>query len=219
MWKYIFSIGLLAWSICSFSQENNASQKKNKIDWKPYEVKFGVNAIRSGRAFFQKGVTTHELEMALALHTYNLVLDFGFEEHVRGEEFNYLNKGSYLRIGFDRNFIKDKASGNVLSLGLRYARASFEDEMSFTSDQGYGEQAYSFKNGDLSARWLELAMGLRGKVVADLYMGFTMRWQFSRKVEGEGTLKSYDIPGFGKTSRQNSTAFDYYLMWRLPFGE
>ena len=187
------------------------------MDFRPYELKMGVNSIRSGRTFFGSDLTSHEVEAAVAFHRYNLVLDYGVEEHQRGETFDYQNKGSYYRVGFDRNFSKEKESGNVLSLGLRYARANFEDQITYIADQGFGEQTYFFENENLSARWLEVAFGLRGKVVSNLYMGFTMRWQFSRKIDGEGELKTYDIPGFGKTRRQNSTAFDYYLMWRVPF--
>ena len=100
---------------------------------------------------------------------------------------------------------------------MRYARASFEDELTFTSDQGFGEQTFNVSNAKLNARWIEVVFGLRGKIVSNLYTGFTMRWQFARKINGEGELKTFDIPGFGKTRRENSTAFDYYFMWRIPF--
>ncbi|WP_370088487.1 DUF6048 family protein [Ekhidna sp.] len=217
MLKYIFSISTLAWSLLVFGQPAQQQKPKEPVDFRPYEIKIGVNAIRSGRTAFGSGLTSHEVEAALAVHRYNVVVDFGVEENQRGASFDYQNKGGYYRVGIDRNFTKDKESGNVLSLGLRYARASFEDRMTFTSDQGFGEQTYTLENDDLTARWLEVAFGLRGKVVSNLYMGFTMRWQFARKINGEGELKTYDIPGFGKTKRQNSTAFDYYLMWRIPF--
>ncbi|NQZ74963.1 MAG: hypothetical protein HRT61_02475 [Ekhidna sp.] len=215
MLRYTFSICLLGLSSLLFGQD--AKPLKKKADWRPYDLKVGFNAIRSGRAWFESDISTHEGQVALALHRYNLVLDYGFEERQRGDSLDYSNSGSYVRFGFDRNFTKNKESGNVLSLGLRYARASFEDRMAFVEDQGFGEQEYILTNDNLSARWLEIALGLRGKIVSNLYMGFTMRWQFARKVEGEGLLKTFDIPGFGKTRRQNSTAFDYYLMWRIPF--
>lgn len=217
MWKYFFSASLVAFSIGIFAQNASPIKEKEPVDFRPYEVKIGVNAIRSGRTVFGSDIVSHEIEAALAIHKYNLVFDYGIEEHDRGESFDYQNRGSYFRAGFDRNFSKNRESGNVLSLGLRYARAYFEDQMTYTADQGFGEQVYRLENEDLTARWLEVAFGLRGKIVSNLYMGFTMRWQFSRKINGEGELKTFDIPGFGKTRRQNSTAFDYYIMWRIPF--
>ncbi|SNS47470.1 hypothetical protein SAMN05421640_0300 [Ekhidna lutea] len=218
MLKYTFSILLFALCLGVSGQEAPAKNKEPR-SYKPYELKLGVNAIRSTKTFVDADFSSNELEAALALDRFVLVMNYGMEDRKRGDSVDYINKGSYYRVGFDRNFAKDKESGNVLSLGLRYARSSFEDQLSFTSDQGFGEQTYVFTNEDLKARWLEVVFGLRGKVVSNLYMGFSMRWQFARKINGEGDLKTYDVPGFGKTKRQNSTAFDYYLMWRIPFGD
>lgn len=218
MWKSIFSISALVIGLRVSGQNPTPQQNvKQPVDFRPYELKLGMNAIRSARTAFGSDLITHEVEAALAVHRFVVVGNFGIEEHQRGETFDYENKGSYYRIGIDRNFTKDQESGNALTLGLRYARASFNDQISFTVDQGFGEQDYFLENENLTARWIEVAVGLRGKVVSNLYMGFTMRWQFARKINGEGELKTYDVPGFGKTKRQNSTAFDYYLMWRVPF--
>ena len=217
MWKSIFSTILVIGCLSLFGQNQTLKKEKEPVSLKPYELKLGVNAIRSIRTAVGSDLVTHEVEAALGVHKYHLIVDFGVEERTRGETFDYENKGSYFRIGFDRNFSKNKSSGNALTLGLRYARANFRDQMIFTSDQGFGEQVFQLENDKLTARWLEVAFGLRGKVVSNLYMGFTMRWQFARKINGEGELKTFDIPGFGKTRRQNSTAFDYYIMWRIPF--
>lgn len=201
----------------SIAQNSSNQEKvKEKRNFRPTEIKIGLNAIRTGRSLAGSDISTHELQLAGTFYKYNLVLDLGTEENNYGGSFDYTNTGTYVRIGVDRNFVKDEASGNVLSLGLRYCRAGLEDRLVFTGDQGFGEQTYVFSNNDLSARWMEVAFNLRGKVVSNLYMGFTMRWQFSRKLSGEGELKTFDIPGFGKTKRQNSTAFDYYIAWRIP---
>lgn len=218
MLRSIFNILILLSGLVAFSQPATPKPQKEPIDFRPYEVKIGVNAIRSIRTFAgSDGLTTQEVQAALGLHRYNVVLDFGVEEHKRGETFAYENKGSYYRIGIDRNFTKDRSTGNVLSLGLRYARANFEDQLLYRTNLGFGEQDYLLENNSLSARWVEVTFNIRGKIVSNLYMGFTMRWQLLRKINGEGELKTFDIPGFGKTKRQNSTAFDYYLMWRIPF--
>ena len=218
MFRSIFSILTLIVSLGVPGQPAAPEKPKEQLNFRPHEVKIGVNAIRSIRTFAgSEGLTTHEVQAALGLHKYNLVLDFGVEEHKRGESFAYENKGSYYRIGFDRNFVKDRSSGNVLSLGLRYARASFEDQLLYQTNLGFGEQDYLLENNSLTARWVEVALNIRGKIISNFYMGFTIRWQLLRKINGEGELKTFDIPGFGKTKRQNSTAFDYYLMWRIPF--
>lgn len=206
-------------SLFAAGQAEKTPVKKEKIDWKPYELKLGVNVIRSSRTFYGGGLTTHELEGALALHRYNLVVDLGTEENNRSGDYQYNSKGSYFRAGIDNNFVKSKKSGNTISLGLRYAQANFEESIFYESDFGFGDQIISRNNPNVTAKWAELVFNLRGKVVSNLYMGMTLRWQFARKLSGEGEFKSYDIPGFGNTKRDNSTQFDYYLAWRIPFRE
>lgn len=199
-------------------QSEQPKEEKEKIDWKPYELKLGVNVIRSGRTFFGAGITTHEIQGALALHHYNLVLDLGTEERNRSEGYQYRSAGNYFRVGIDNNFAKDKSSGNAISLGLRYAQANFEETLNYTNDYGFGLQSISEINPSVIARWAELNFNIRGKIATNLYMGMTLRWQMLRRMQGEGDFKSYDIPGFGNTKRNNSTQFDYYIAWRIPFG-
>ena len=220
MFKFFFSIFFI--SICSLgwcqdSQDQDATIQKIKPDWSPHELKVGFNAIRAGRSAFGSGLSTFEIQTGLSLYRVIAVLDLGIEENRRGELFSYQNTGQYVRLGGDWNFVKDQESGNVISLGLRYARASFEDELDYSQNLGFGENAFEYSNSNLNARWFEITLNLRGKIVTNLFMGFSMRWQFSRKINGEGELKAFDIPGFGTTRRENSTAFDYYIMWRIPF--
>ncbi|MFK7953817.1 MAG: DUF6048 family protein, partial [Ekhidna sp.] len=122
-------------------------------------------------------------------------------------------------LGVDHNFVKDKYSGNVLSLGLRYARAYFDESLDYSDNFGFGQEQTIQRANSTQARWAELAFKLRGKVVSNLYMGMTLRWQVLRKINGETELKTFDIPGYGNTKRKNSTQFDYYIAWRLPLGE
>ncbi|GAB4233395.1 MAG: hypothetical protein Tsb0034_06620 [Ekhidna sp.] len=216
MWRFIFSLILIGYTTSLVAQDR-PQLPKEKVSFKPHDIKVGLNAIRTGRTMFGTDIQTYEVQGILALHQFNLVADLGSEKNTRGESFGYESSGNYFRIGTDWNFVKDRPSGNILSLGLRYARAYFKDELVFSGDQGFGEQTFAYANPKLRARWFEVTFNLRGKVVSNLYMGFTMRWQAFRTLRGEETLKAYEIPGFGKTKRQNSTGFDYYIMWRIPF--
>lgn len=203
------------------SQTSNAQEPKEKPDFRAHELQLGVNLVRLGRDAFGKGLNTGEVQGSLGLHNYLLALDIGSEKNTRGEDYTYVSDGNYFRLGVDYNFVKDKFNGNIMSLGLRYARAYFDETLNYTYDDGFGfgEQTVSRQNSDTKARWAELAFNLRGKVVSNLYMGMTLRWQVLRKVSGDGELQTYDVPGYGNTKRKNSTQFDYYLAWRLPIRE
>ena len=213
--KYTFSILTLIFSLSSFSQNEEPEVKRSKLGF--HDLKVGVNLLRSGRTLLGSGKDTHEGEVALGVNGWNYVFDFGTEKNERSGSYTYENKGTYFRVGVDRNFVQNPGKGNVLALGLRYARAGFEDQLIYTLNNGFGDQEIDLSNTDLKARWFELNFTLRGKIVSQLYTGFTLRWKFSRKVFGEETLQTFDIPGFGNTKRENATSFDYYVMWRIPF--
>lgn len=203
-------------AISSYAQDAAPGTKRPKIGF--HDVKVGVNLVRPGRTLLGSGKETYEGELALGVNSWNYVFDFGTEKNERSGSYVYENKGTFLRFGVDRNFVLNPGKGNVLALGLRYARASFDDQLAYSINNGFGDQNLDLSNPALKARWMELNFTLRGKIVSQLYTGFTLRWKFYRKVLGEGTLKTFDIPGFGNTKRENATAFDYYLMWRIPFG-
>ncbi len=213
--KSTFSIAFLILTIVGFSQNRPAGIVEPKLGL--HELKIGANILRTGRTLLGSETKQHEGELSLGWNRWNYVFDFGTAKNERSGGYNYENKGSYFRAGIDRNFIKNVSTGNELSLGLRYARASFEDQLVYTTeDVGFGTQDINLTNSDLTARWFELNFSLRGKITAQLYTGFTLRWKFSRRISGEGMLQTFDIPGFGNTKRQNATSIDYYLMWRIP---
>lgn len=238
MWRFTFSISLFFLAYASVCQpppqsaeggENRSEQApasteppkaKEPVDLKPYEWQAGLNVLRSGQTLLGGGISTHELSSSLAFHHYLFALDVGMENNERSADYRYTSRGSYWRAGLDRNFVKNKQSGEVLSLGLRYARASFSDELFYELDiPGFEDSELLLENTDLTARWLEVTVNLRGRLLSNLYSGFTLRWQFGRSIAGQGELQAYDVPGFGITKRQNSTAFDYYLIWRIPFSK
>ncbi|MEM9337234.1 MAG: DUF6048 family protein [Bacteroidota bacterium] len=210
-------------SVQLFAQDDAEEvEEKEKKEYKFHGVRVGANLIRAGRTFLGSGVETQEIQVALGVNGVELNVDYGTERNEIMSDYQYVNEGSYLRFGIDRNFVKNPGSGNALSLGLRYATASFEDKLDFTVsdfDAPDTPQDLTFANSDLNSWWLELVFNLRGKIVSNLYTGFTLRWQFANTVNGQGVLKTFDIPGFGNTKRENSTAFDYYIMWRIPLKE
>lgn len=197
-------------------QEEAVAQEKFKTPLVIHDLKLGINLLLAGRTLIGSGKDTQETSLTLGINQWNLAFDYGVEENHRTGNYTYKNKGSFFRVGIDRNFVHKIENGNVLSFGARYASADFKDELNYILNNGYGEQPLHLSNPTLNARWLELTANLRGRVISNLYMGFTLRWQFARQVKGEGELKTFDIPGFGNTKKQNSTGFDYYVMWRIP---
>lgn len=197
--------------------KDSAKLSKPKKNFRPYEFKVGTNIFRAGQSLASNSYNSQEIQAALSLYKYVIFVDFGVENNFRGNGYSYQNKGSYYRIGFDKNFIGNTDSGNVLALGLRYARANFNDKLNGKISSLYNNGELNLSNPKLSARWFEIVFDLRGKLISQLYSGFTLRWQFAKKVNGQQLLQTFDVPGYGTLKRSTAFMFDYYIAWRIPF--
>jgi len=219
MWRFIFS------ALCCFvcftvlAQEPKLpdSLMETRPKFAPRFIQVNYNALRFVENLLNKPQNSQEVQVEMGIHKFQLVADIGRAETNRGNDYVYRNDGTYWRVGFDINMSKAWEE-QMIGLGLRYARASYQDAAIFTRPLGDGsEQAFELANTDLEARWAELVFKMRVPVWKGLITGYTMRYQFFQVTQGlEGSqLKPFDIPGYGKTNRPNSFGFDYYIGWRI----
>jgi hypothetical protein len=59
--------------------------------------------------------------------------------------------------------------------------------------------------------------GLKVRVFKQLYLGFTARFKLALSISGDGNLRPYYVPGFGKNIGSSAWGFSYYVFYRLPF--
>ena len=182
------------------------------------------NILRLSQNLLSKHKTSQELQVELGIHKkYSLVADLGYAKTNRGKTYDYESKGSYWRVGIDANMSSDVESGNFIGMGLRYARANFEDRISYdqtTLDKNGNTlvQGLTYTNSKLTSDWMELVFKMRVNVWKQFYTGYTLRYQFFNQLDGaDNELQTFDIPGYGKTTQPNSFGFDYYLGWRINF--
>ena len=71
----------------------------------------------------------------------------------------------------------------------------------------------------IKSRWFELNVGIKVKIVWELWIGVDGRLMFAEKATGSPNLEPYQIPGFGFASRSSSWGLEYYIMYRIPFGK
>ncbi|MFK7952628.1 MAG: DUF6048 family protein, partial [Ekhidna sp.] len=138
--KYTFSILIFLVVLSVFGQQDQDQTVEVKPDFRPHELKVGVNMVRLGRNAFDSDLSTGEIQAELGMHSYFFILDLGSEKNTRGTDYQYISDGQYFRLGVDHNFVKDKYSGNVLSLGLRYARAYFDESLDYSDNFGFGQE-------------------------------------------------------------------------------
>lgn len=193
---------------------------KIKYSYKPTAARFGANIIRFGRTAFDTKHSSWDVTGDIDFHKYLLEVSYGREsEKLNTESFNYENSGSFLRIGGDINFIKDKSEGNALVLGLKYVSGTYDESFKFDdADTLFGlSRSLELNNEALKSRWLEANIGLKVKMWQQLYVGFYFRYRFNRVVTGDREFGTYRIPGYGLEERRTIVGFDYYVFWRIPF--
>jgi hypothetical protein len=223
----LFSIALATCYLNAVAQDNNntvdSTQAVNwKPDFRPTGIRFGVDVIGPIKSFRQSNFNGWEVSSDVDLHRYLLTVDYGnwgrnFSADSANFISHYSNTGTYWRVGIDVNFLTRDQERNVFFLGARYGHANYSEKTSFTAfDNNFGQVSGSYFNNNILAHWVELTMGLKVKVYKFIWLGYTGRLKFGLKTHEKGMLSS-DVPGYGRTNKDNTFGFNYYVYFRIPF--
>jgi len=210
--KYISSILLLFVLNTSFAQ-------KPERDYIPSAIRLGVDAFGLLKSGFNSDFKRMEGQVDIDLHHLFFAIDYGYEKNSSsGDNFNYENWGTYYRIGLQANIQPYNVNRNVMFFGFRYAKSNFQDKLEFVNTtNNFGDTPFSFVNDNLSAKWFEINLGMKIKIVDQLYFGYTIRFKFAQSLSGEGQLTPREIPGYGKSDKKSAAGFNYYIAYRFPF--
>ncbi len=221
MLRYIFSLLISIGVSYGFAQQAaDSTTVKPKKDYKPSMLIMGYNAVPLVRTVFFSGSAAQNGQVGVDFANNLFMVDFGVQRTERtGSNYSYINEGTFYRLGVETNVLKNASDANGLTLGLRYARSRFSDEMEMTDDFGFGEVTINTANNVAKSRWWELTFGLNVKVYKQIYFGYLIRYKLYKVTKDIGQLKPYDLPGFGLNENDTSVGFDYYIRWILPFGD
>jgi hypothetical protein len=226
MCKCFFSLVLaISLNASAFCQEEDGKKSKIKSPLDTVKNKFLPTGIRVGtdvislirsRDHSFKG---WEVNFDTDFSRYYFTVDYGYwaVDQLLGNG-NYQNAGTYLRIGTDINFLLKDPDKNMFFFGFRYGLSSFRESVQYqnpVSYKGFSTISANESNSNLSGHWLEITSGLRVKIVSGFWMGYTARLKFAPSVSGEGTLKTYDMPGYGLVQEAPYWGFNYQLFWRF----
>ncbi|XOV92468.1 MAG: DUF6048 family protein [Bacteroidota bacterium] len=218
MLKYIFSFFLLFGVSALIAQPQDTSTVQVKKDYVPSMIMLGYNAVPLVNTIFYDGYVGQNGQVGLDFANNLLMVDFGYQRTIRtGATYTYNNEGTFYRIGLETNVLKNRSDANGLTLGLRYARSRFSDEMQITDDFGFGVVDLSPKNNAVKSGWLELNLGLNVKVFEQIYFGYLVRYKVYKSIKGLEGLDPFDLPGFGRNENNSTVGFDYYIRWIIPF--
>ena len=209
--KYITSLIILL-------NSGNLIAQKSKRDFVPSEVIFATDVVGLGKTIFSDE-TKLEFHTKIDFDQFYLAGDFGYDKiNPTGEGFDYHSKGTFFRVGPHINMMPYNKHRSSIFFGLMYARSSFNDQITYElADQGWGARTLNYSNDNLTARWFEANLGINVKILGPLYLGYTMRFKFSKSLSGNGALFPYEIPGYGKADKGGQFGFNYYVIYKLRF--
>lgn len=216
--KLLIASALLLFSTALLGQ--NKEEIKPQRDWKPSILKLSYDVIPLGVSLFSEAKTGQGFQAAMDFDQFFFAVEYGTQKTQRGEIFDYQNDGYYFSLGPEVNMLKNSANGNALTFGLRYGQAEFNDKLTFESTGGFfGDRTLSGSNPDLTARWMELTLGLNARVFKNLSLGYTIRYKVLRSVKDIGEMAPYDVPGFGLYEDNTGVQFNFYVGWVIPLRE
>jgi hypothetical protein len=214
MWKYTISL--------LFMVQFASAQVVLKEPERQVFVRLGADLSRAALKYIsdfdQKG-----FEMSLdgeVKYRYFPTLEGGYSEiNQVNDSLNYHSDGGYFRIGFDYNMLnyKQRFDRNIFFIGARYGYTSYSQQVL------YGEVSNEWGTiniaGDpekLNAHWFEGVIGLRGEILKNLYMGYTIRVKQMLMHSEYGPITPYWIPGFGKANKSITVGMSYSIFYAFP---
>jgi len=231
IFKYCISILFLLAFLVSKGQEEEQEQDTTEVEevkipdslrvrpsYIPTGLRIGTDLIQDIKGYKNVTFNGWEVNADIDFYRYYLAVDYGqWAQITTIPNGRYNNDGKYVRFGVDVNMLKRDPDRNMFFMGLRYAHASFSDSASYQiENKVYGDRQKYLVNTNLTADWLEVTTGLRVKIWKFFWMGYTVRLKFAPQVHGNGELQSYDIPGYGVSSRTAYWGFNYQIFFRIP---
>jgi hypothetical protein len=133
---------------------------------------------------------------------------------------DYSGQGTYSRIGIDYNFLeaqnnKDK---DILYIGFRYGFTLANQQVNqYLIDYYWGQTKGMYPNQSYFGHWGEILLGIKGEIVRNFYMGWTVRGKIRFNHADLGMIPVYFIPGYGKAEKKFTLDFTYSVYYNIPW--
>jgi hypothetical protein len=226
MSKYTFSILFVLVSFLGKAQE---VKKKDSVAPKTerYGVRFGIDAFKLARTFYEKDYRGLELVGDYRLtRKHYIAAEIGNENKtVDDTQLNFTTKGTYIKVGFDYNAYENwLGMENMIYVGLRYGASSFSQTLNsyeIYNPNPYFVEAPTVISGEkfngLSAQWIEVVAGVKAEVYKNIFVGFSFRLNNLISNKKPENFDNLYIPGFNRTYNGNfGVGFNYTVSYFLP---
>ena len=224
--KYYFSIALL-WC-CFLMQSQEKKTDSIPIKTNRYGLRLGVDLFKLSRSFYEKDYKGLELVGDYRLSKkYYLAGELGNENKtVDDTQLNFTTKGTYFKVGFNYNLYENWLDmENIVYIGMRYGVSSFSQTLNsyqiYNRDHFFGDSPLVYPNekfNGLTSQWLEVALGVNAKVINNVYVGFSFRFNKLVSNKKPDNFDNLYIPGFNRTYDGSfGVGFNYTISYFIPF--
>ena len=222
--SYTFVLCLLA--TISFGQaEPQKKYKPKRTDnyIRMKGIRVGSDISRPFQDFWTKG-NRYGSEFSFDMELWpNLfpVFESGFDVmKIKSDHVDFRSSGSYSRLGIDYNILQaeNKNDKNILFLGLRYGFVLGRQQVnSYLIDSYWMPTTGRFGNQNFFAHWGEFLIGIKGEIVRNFYMGWTIRGKIKLNNKDLGMPPTFFIPGYGRAEKGFNADFTYSVYYNLPW--
>ncbi|MBK7133400.1 MAG: hypothetical protein IPH69_11440 [Bacteroidales bacterium] len=188
----------------------------------PLKMRAGIDIFGPAMYFADKNILSAEGYFSIDLNEKrSAFLSAGYLDYKYSQpDYEYINKGIFLRTGIDFNLLKpEKAMGKYYTgIGLHYGINRFTSEVPLMRQENYWGTIYSSVSPKTSwGHFIEVSPGVR----AEIFKNFSMGWNISLRMlvySGTGKdLRSIYLPGFGNGATKFSTGVSYFISWNIPY--
>jgi len=188
----------------------------------PLKMRAGIDMFGPAMYFADKNILSAEGYFSIDLNEKRSVfVSAGYLDYKYSQpDYEYINKGIFLRTGIDFNLLKpEKAMGKYYTgIGLHYGINRFTSEVPLMIQENYWGTIYSSVSPKTSwGHFIEVSPGVR----AEIFKNFSMGWNISLRMlvySGTGKdLRSIYLPGFGNGATKLSTGVSYFISWNIPY--
>jgi hypothetical protein len=188
----------------------------------PLKIRIGLEVAGPAQYYSNKNVFNSEGYITVDLNEKKSVfLSAGYLNYKYSQyNYEYLNKGIFMRTGIDFNLLKpDKAQGKYWAgIGLHYGLSIFSSEIpSFYRENYWGVTTSSIPRKTYWGHFIEASPGVR----AEIFNHFSIGWGVSLRMllytgTGKGLPPIY-FPGFGNGANSFSAGLNYFIVWNIPY--
>ena len=188
----------------------------------PLKIKIGLEV--SGPAIYLSDKNTFNTEGYISAdlnEKFSAVIGAGYLSYKYSQyNYEYLNKGFFLRSGVDYNLLApEKSQGKYWAgIGLRYGISLFNSEVPlFSQDNYWGTSLSAIAPKTNWGHFIEASPGFRAEVLKNFSLGWTISLRMLLYSGTGKDLRPICFPGFGNGVKPFSAGLNYFIVWNIPY--